>query len=374
MSDLLHLPVSRLVHRARALEKGASLGHAATIFRNENCAYLTILQEGAFIGVFSEGGFRSALSAGASLESPVDSFLDSTWLQLEPHTTGAEALRLFIDQGFNFAVVVDESAQVRGVLCPSDLLQPSETRPFMPPVGGLATPIGVYLTTTTVWAGPRPWGLISSGAYMATLFVAAKLFSVGIGHLVATQHVRLSGQNQDLLALPLFGLLMRLSPLAGIHAAEHMAVHAIERQEPLTPEVVGRMPRVHPRCGTNMATAAMIVAVFGFYDFHQPMWLASIQFLIAVLVAWAGYHKLGGLVQYWVTTKKPNQKQIEMGCRSANALVDQVAVARYTRGGIWGRLFNAGLFHVLVGGWITVTIFYYLLQFLHRGDLLNFNF
>lgn len=374
MSDLLRLPISKLVHRTRTLELGTSLGHAAQVFRSEGCPFLPIHNEGLFVGVLTQEGFLQALELNIGLESPIDPFLAASFLQLPPHTTGEEALTSLKQFRSGGAVVVDEAGQIRGVLSPSDLLQPKESRPYMPPVGGLATPFGVYLTTSTVWAGPRPWGLVSSGAYMAVLFVIAKILSVGIGSLAAHRHISISGTNQDLIALPLFGLLMRLSPLAGIHAAEHMVVHALERQEPLTPEVVARMPRVHPRCGTNMATAAMIVAVFGLYDFGQPVWLAGIQFMFFALVAWAGYQKLGGLVQYWVTTKNPTRKQIEMGCHSAATLVERVSVAKSMRGGIWGRLLNAGLFHVLVGGWITATLFYFLFKFMGRGDLLNFNF
>ena len=47
----------------------------------------------------------------------------------------------------------------------------------------------------------------------------------------------------NLLALTLFLLLMRVSRLAGYHAAEHQTVHAMERNETLVPEIVCRMPR-----------------------------------------------------------------------------------------------------------------------------------
>jgi uncharacterized protein YqhQ len=35
-------------------------------------------------------------------------------------------------------------------------------------------------------------------------------------------------------------------------------VHAIERGEPLLAESVRAMPRVHPRCGTNIVAAAFL--------------------------------------------------------------------------------------------------------------------
>jgi uncharacterized protein YqhQ len=48
-----------------------------------------------------------------------------------------------------------------------------------------------------------------------------------------------------------------------------MVVHAIERGEPLVLEVVRRMPRVHPRCGTNLV--AGIALFLGLANFLQGM-------------------------------------------------------------------------------------------------------
>ncbi|MER3495923.1 MAG: hypothetical protein C4320_03425, partial [Armatimonadota bacterium] len=66
----------------------------------------------------------------------------------------------------------------------------------------------------------------------------------------------------------MFVILFRLLPLAGTHAAEHMAVNALERGEPLDPEVVARMPRTHIRCGTNLAVGAGL-----FFGISETPWV-----------------------------------------------------------------------------------------------------
>src|SRR2546423_10530097 len=63
------------------------------------------------------------------------------------------------------------------------------------------------------------------------------------------------------LPFPLFLLFVRALPLVQYHAAEHQAVHAMERGEPLDPEIVRRMPRVHPRCGTNIMAGGMVFLI-----------------------------------------------------------------------------------------------------------------
>ncbi len=372
MANLLNLPVSKLAKRARVLEAGSSLGTAAKAFRTFQCSYFAVSKEGQFTGLVSEVGLKQALEAGADPDGAIEPWLESEPLVLPPYATGAEALRLMSQRNVVDAAVVDESGRIWGLLTPSDLLQPEGSRPYMPTVGGLATPFGVYLTTGSLWAGPRPWGLFATGATMSLMLICAKILSVGVGSLAHLVHFSISATNLDLLTLPFFGLLMRFSPLAGIHAAEHMAVHAIERDEPLTPEVVGRMPRVHPRCGTNLATAVLIISVFGLTDFGLSDWIASFQFIIAFFVAWLGYRKIGGLVQYWVTTKPPSRKQIQMGCKSAEELIEKVSGSSEVRGPIWKTIYNTGLLHVLTGGWATGAIVYFLLHLGHRGSLLTF--
>src|SRR5206468_2521132 len=112
----------------------------------------------------------------------------------------------------------------------------------------------------------------------------------------------------------IFAAAFRLLPLAGIHAAEHKVVHAIERGEELTRESVRRMPRVHPRCGTNFATGLSIFLAISLAD--KVITDNYYRVLLALLCTLIFWRPLGSLVQYWVTTKEPTDAQLDMGIRS----------------------------------------------------------
>jgi len=122
-----------------------------------------------------------------------------------------------------------------------------------------------------------------------------------------------------------FLLLMRAAPLlAGYHAAEHQTVHAMEAGKPLTPAAVARMPRVHPRCGTNLwAIMQLSLVALG----ALATWLStdvgrqSLPLLMPVAVALAlcialGWRALGGWLQHAFTTRPPSAREIASGIRA----------------------------------------------------------
>ena len=149
--------------------------------------------------------------------------------------------------------------------------------------------------------------------------------------------------------------LLRLSPLAGYHAAEHMTVHAIEAGETLTPDNVRRMPRVHGRCGTNLLAAA---GVFLIITTRVHSELAVLFALIVVVVGWRA---VGSWLQYFVTTKKPTEKQLANGVAAGNALL-----ARYHERPnyqVYGfdRIWNLGFLQT-ASGKLSVGFIGYIIQ------------
>src|SRR5205085_6083325 len=119
----------------------------------------------------------------------------------------------------------------------------------------------------------------------------------------------------------IFLLLIRAMPLAQYHAAEHQAVHAMERGEPLLAEVVRRMPRVHPRCGTNiMAAALMFTAGFHSFLILGAGWLGTTDCaLLAAVIALMTWRRVGGFLQYYFTTRPAGPKHIATGVAGAQA-------------------------------------------------------
>jgi hypothetical protein len=217
----------------------------------------------------------------------------------------------------------------------------------------MATPFGVYLTSGGLSGGVRLWAVMGTGAMMFVMLAAAQVFAVWA--LSPLDHTSLKEPIKDAIAtgftLGLFGLVMRLVPLSGTHGAEHMVVHAMERGEELTLEIVARMPRVHPRCGTNLAVAiTLFSAIVGIE------WVKNFEtrVMVGVLITLFFWKPLGSMAQQYVTTKRPNPKQLQSGIRAANELIERYAVAPVSSSSIPRRIWNSGLLHVIAGSSLTV--------------------
>ena len=142
----------------------------------------------------------------------------------------------------------------------------------------------------------------------------------------------------------MFLSLVRLSPLAGYHAAEHQVVHAIERGQPLLTECVREMPREHPRCGTNFVAAALLFSLGGALT---PL-LGALAYPLGGLAALVWWRTLGGWLQRHFTTRPATDAQLDSGIRAARELL--VRHARSERNDTpLGRLWRSGMVHILLG-------------------------
>lgn len=359
--DPLVLPVGALLRPIEPLHAEDSLRRAATQMRRHGLTCLPVAINGQMTGCVTQEALTRAMAFGIEDRSPVGAFITCAPPLIANSATGAEALRMFEETQSPVLVVVDAAGHVMGVLSPLDLLVPStnELRPKM--VGGMATPFGVYLTTGSVRAGAGGWALVATGATLFGLFLVANVLANLADPLVRQTFAHTAAQDLVLGAgaLALFMAGMRSMPLAGVHAAEHMVVHAMERGEELVPEVVARMPRVHPRCGTNLAAAAML-----FLGVQGIEWLGpdpETRLLLAALVTLFLWRPLGSLMQYYVTTRRPTRSQIESGIRAARELIERHQVAPKTLATPWRRLANSGLPQILAGS-LALTLLLQLLQ------------
>ncbi|HID05812.1 MAG TPA: DUF1385 domain-containing protein, partial [Armatimonadetes bacterium] len=245
------------------------------------------------------------------------------------------AAQLFATVELPVLPVVDEQGRLRGLISRADVasalchaLRPSR-------VAGMSTPLGVYLTSGAHRGGANDFGLFLTGAAMAILlFIAQFMVKIAFHIVDITTGLNLLSLYQDagelmlqsdlamsvsalgmLLQVIFFFALMRMLPLAGYHGAEHKVVHAIERGEMLTAERVLSMPRVHPRCGTNIV--AMILLFLTIYFGRPSMWLTIILVGVVVLT----WRRLGMLLQALFTTKNPTPKQLESALRAGRELL-----------------------------------------------------
>jgi len=135
--------------------------------------------------------------------------------------------------------------------------------------------------------------------------------------------------------LVLISLLPDLRRVFQYHAAEHKAINAYEAGDELEPERVQQHSLIHPRCGTAFLLWVMVIAIFVFAFFGQPVWywlIASRILLLPViagiayeLIRFAGKHTgnrilmtllAPGLWLQRLTTREPTLDQLEVSIRA----------------------------------------------------------
>jgi uncharacterized protein YqhQ len=135
--------------------------------------------------------------------------------------------------------------------------------------------------------------------------------------------------------LALISLLPDLRRVFQYHAAEHKVINAYEAGDQLEPERVQRYSLIHPRCGTAFLLWVMVIAIFVFAFFGQPVWywLIASRILLLPLIAglayelirFAGKHSdnrvlmallAPGLWLQRLTTRQPSLDQIEVSIRA----------------------------------------------------------
>jgi uncharacterized protein YqhQ len=137
------------------------------------------------------------------------------------------------------------------------------------------------------------------------------------------------------LYLSVISLLPDLRRVFQYHGAEHKAINALEAGEELTPETVQRFSLIHPRCGTAFLLWVMVIAIFVFAFFGQPVWywLIASRILLLPVIAGIAYelirfagkqqHNRGlmmllapGLWLQRLTTREPTLDQVEVSIRA----------------------------------------------------------
>ena len=118
------------------------------------------------------------------------------------------------------------------------------------------------------------------------------------------------------------------------HGAEHKTIHTYELDLPLTVENVRQQSRLHARCGTNFLLIVMVVSIFVFAFLGWPNLLERIlsRVLLMPVVAGIAYEVIRlagrsehsfvkaiikpGLVLQYMTTREPEDDQIEVAIRA----------------------------------------------------------
>lgn len=281
---------------------------------------------------------------------------------LPKSATVAEARAFFAEAEHDQPIVplVDEKGRYTGRCASRALLVrllQGELRPER--VGGLATPLGVYMTSGKYSAGAGARGLVALGLvfgvfvhvldFLRMMFEAAlfslcpQVFGWGEGTLFAMQ-----------LGFLMFASLaaIRLTPLSGLHAAEHMTINAIELDLPVSVETVRRQPREHLRCGTNLMVfvAGLQMGVISLQVIGDRL---SILGIVLYGLLWgllvARFWRPAGLwLQRHFTTRPPTEAQLDSGLRAGHELLEKFRLAPHPPATFWQKLLGSGFPHMTI--------------------------
>lgn len=358
-------PITRILRVAPPVAITDSLGRVSDAMRTAGVSELPVLDGTRLVGVIREADVLSEIvRLGGAEEAALASIGPLVFREavLGPSRMSVvQAAEVMLSRSLQSLPIVDEFGRYMGIVTRSDVVGALAGSIRPPSVGGLATPLGVYLTTGHIRAGAGDLGLFLAGASLMMLNYVGLLIIVGLAFFAekalgfplwtalrapgAINAEWVDPARSVLLGLsaPIFLLLLKFSPLSGYHAAEHQVVHAIERGEPLTPDVVKTMPRVHPRCGTNIVAAVVV-----FFMVSEAI-SSEVAAMIAVFILVFSWRTVGAYFQQYVTTRPPNLKQLESGIRAGEGILRkyrdnpafQVAGLR--------RLWNTGMPQVMMG-------------------------
>lgn len=344
-----------------------------------------VSSNGKLLGVISQDDLLPLLKLQRDTHLTAMDLMHNPRAIAKPESSLDEIRVMLIESGELGAMVVDERNRYLGTVTLMDLLHPGNIPPRPSHPGGMATPGGVYLTNGAVQAGAGNGWLVASGA-MIGFALALAHGSIGLTTLAlekfsrwplytlwtSSQPVRIEPGNigwfaLQSLSLLLFGLIMRMLPLAGYHAAEHQAVHAMERGEPLIPEVVRRQSRIHPRCGTNLLAGGLI---FGVISQIVPLlgWGMDMSdgAVIGALAAFFGWRKFGAFIQQNFTTRPPTEKQLASGIQAAQDLELKYLQASPRKPHFLRRIWCMGMPQTILGATLSsglaITFFEWLFR------------
>jgi uncharacterized protein YqhQ len=191
---------------------------------------------------------------------------------------------------------------------------------------------------------------------LVTSVILALAFTVGIFIIAPTWVVNIFGRWIDsditlnliegvfrillfILYIFLISKMKDIQTVFQFHGAEHTCIHCFESGLELTPANCQRFETLHPRCGTSFLMFVMVIALLLFSLLGWPNLLiriASRLILIPViagmsyeLLRWAGNSmspvvkilSIPGLLLQKLTTRRPNDKQLEVAIAAVKAVL-----------------------------------------------------
>jgi CBS domain-containing protein len=372
-----------IIKPAVPLSPDDTVARAIRLLRARGLPALLVAHESRLVGMVTEADILGIASEAASPREaarslPVAEVMRPIQLIAEERQSVSGLVQAVRQHSAPVVPVAAPDGRYLGLLLPRDILAAISGEPLVPPIAGLATPLGVYLTTGALRAGAGDLALAATGVALmvinlmsyGVLYALTELPRRWLESAPAQPAPELIGDMSLAAALiawaiqvAMFLLLLRLSPLTRVHGAEHMVVRAIEEGEDLTLQKVRQMPRVHPRCGTNLMALLILLLIAQHFLLSMgetadagQRFLALFAVVVVVLLSW---RRLGAALQRWVTTRRPSDPQLERAIGVAESLLDGVRARPGARVKLPRRIWNSGFPQVLAGFAVSAAVIEY---------------
>lgn len=367
-----------IIQFLRPLATDDTLARAVRNLRARGVPALPVADGNRLIGLVAEADILAAVAESSDPRAllratPVTQLMRPLTFLAQIDTELSEVVAASQSQNAPIIPIADREGRYLGLLLPRDLLAALAEEPLVPPIAGLATPLGVYLSTGALRAGANDFALATTGAALMVFNLFAEAIINGLArladHFITLPNLPTENVTGNIavaallivyaLQIFIFLLLLRFSPITGIHASEHMVVRAIEEGEDLALEKVRQMPRVHPRCGTNIMALLILLAIIQqlLTSLRHAMDNATLIFaqFVLVLIVLMMWRRLGSGLQRWITTRRPSDRQLAAAMRVGEELLEQVRAHPGARASMPRRLWNMGFAQVMIGFFIIAS-------------------
>ena len=199
----------------------------------------------------------------------------------------------------------------------------------------------------------KAWKVLMAFSVLIAIVLAVSIFmllpTVVVGWLSAvTDSIILLNLAEGVVRMIIFiGYILLISKMKDIrtvfeyHGAEHKTIHCFENNLELTPENAQQFYTLHPRCGTSFLMFVMVIDVLAHALMGWPnVWIRIISRILVLpliagvsyeLLKWAGRSdnwivkilSLPGIYLQKLTTKEPNEKQLEVAIAAMKAVLPE---------------------------------------------------
>lgn len=355
----------------------SSILEAMEIINSEKVSAIPVVSiNNDVIGIITERdivhliALQSIVGWAALRNYSVDSvFLGVTNLKTKSATLEEIAVE-FTGRNVEIVPIVDENNNYSGYCITASKLIYYTINSIKPKsIGGLATPLGVYLTDGFYNAGAGNLGLVLTGVVFSIILTSLTiLLSLFLTPYKVSQSLML------IIQLASFLIILRLTPLSSYHAAEHQTIHAIEKGLELTLENVKSQPKEHNRCGTNLMILFLGLSLLFMVstDYWTGLGIVThtsllILFSAIIILSWK---KVGMSLQRFFTTSKASDKQLLSGIKAGQELLDYYKNNTHPiKVTIFHKIWNIGILQVLVSFMAVSSIVLAIVSYLYPIQL-----